>query len=198
MVQRRPFWRPAFLHLVIFALLGLPLSSVADNGDSEKTEAPLLLVLSFDGLRADFLNPELTPNLWALARQGAWAPRGIKPQVVTVTAPNYYSIATGLYQENHGIIGNTFYDPDFKEYYDYWKLEDIDLAKKARDGKWYSGEPIWQVGSASAAAFDHLPITLDSQSDLTPLLWRFMQCVGLLFWTNSEQLRCSRNRLTLQ
>lgn len=108
-------------------------------------QPPLLLVLSFDGLRADFLNQTLTPNLWKLARKGAWAPGGIKPQVVTVTAPNYYSISTGLYEENHGIIGNSFYDPDFKEVYDYWKLEDIELAKKARESKWYSGEPIWQV-----------------------------------------------------
>ena len=40
---------------------------------------------------------------------------GLIPVFVSKTFPNHYSIATGLYPENHGLIGNHFYDPKFEE-----------------------------------------------------------------------------------
>lgn len=33
----------------------------------------------------------------------------------TKTFPNHHSIATGLYAEVHGVIGNSFYDPEYKK-----------------------------------------------------------------------------------
>lgn len=39
----------------------------------------------------------------------------------------------GLYAESHGIIYNTFYDPEFKETFN----------KTNKDPKWWWGEPIW-------------------------------------------------------
>lgn len=111
----------------------------------KKDETPLLLIVAYDGLRYDFLNEVLTPNLWQLAKKGVWSPNGVKNQVVTVTAPSFYTIVTGLYQENHGIIGNKFYDPVYNEFFDYWNMENETLHSTSLHPKWYSGEPIWQV-----------------------------------------------------
>lgn len=33
----------------------------------------------------------------------------------TKTFPNHHTIATGLYTEVHGVIGNSFYDPDMQK-----------------------------------------------------------------------------------
>lgn len=43
---------------------------------------------------------------------------------------------TGLYPESHGIVGNTFYDPDLKDYF-YYTNPDHSL-----DSKWWGGEPV--------------------------------------------------------
>lgn len=42
-----------------------------------------------------------------------------------------------MYAENHGIIANEFYDPEFKDTYCLCKPEAVN------DPRWYSGEPIW-------------------------------------------------------
>ncbi len=34
--------------------------------------------------------------------------KGMIPVFVSKTFPNHYSIATGMYAENHGLIGNHF------------------------------------------------------------------------------------------
>lgn len=70
---------------------------------------PLILVISFDGFRYDFLNRGLTPNLLNLKTQGVHSThmRSIFP---TKTYPNHHSIATGLYSEQHGVIDNHIFD----------------------------------------------------------------------------------------
>jgi len=76
---------------------------------------------------------------------------GLIPVFVSKTFPNHYSIATGLYPENHGLIGNHFYDPKFEEHY---SLSD---RSKVEDPKFYNGEPIWitaeKQGIQSASYF---------------------------------------------
>ena len=63
--------------------------------------------------------------------------KGMIPVFVSKTFPNHYSIATGMYAENHGLIGNHFYDAKFDETY---SLSD---RSKVKDPKFYGGEPIW-------------------------------------------------------
>jgi alkaline phosphatase D len=63
--------------------------------------------------------------------------KGLIPVFVSKTFPNHYSIATGMYAENHGLIGNHFYDAKFDETY---SLSD---RSKVKDSKFYGGEPIW-------------------------------------------------------
>lgn len=97
---------------------------------------PYVLLISFDGFRADYLNWYHTPNFDRLATAGVKA-YGLKPVFVSKTFPNHYSIVTGMYIENHGLVGNTFYDPVFRETF---RIGD---RSKVEDARFYGGEPIW-------------------------------------------------------
>ena len=95
-----------------------------------------VLLISFDGFRADYLVRYNTPNFDKFIKNGVGAV-GMKPSFVTKTFPNHYSIATGMYAENHGLVGNHFYDPVLDENY---TMSD---RSKVEDPKFYGGEPIW-------------------------------------------------------
>ena len=102
----------------------------------EAKEKPYVLLISFDGFRADYLDWYDTPHFDRFAEHGVKA-NGMKPVFVTSTFPNHYSLATGMYSENHGLIGNYFYDQKLDEYY---KIRD---RSKVEDARFYEGEPIW-------------------------------------------------------
>ena len=69
----------------------------------------LLIVL--DGLRPDYVTPELMPNLHALGARGVVFTdhHSVYP---TVTRVNAASISTGAYPETHGLLGNSVFFPD--------------------------------------------------------------------------------------
>jgi hypothetical protein len=68
------------------------------------------LVIVVDGLRPDYVTPELMPRLVRLGRRGIVfnAHHSVFP---TVTRVNAASMATGAYPETHGLLGNTVYIP---------------------------------------------------------------------------------------
>lgn len=87
---------------------------------------PVVLVVSFDGFRYDYMEKTETPNLKELQRQGVTVPHMI-PQFPSNTFPNHHSIATGLTPDNHGVTDNTFYDPlhgknlsGFNDDWEFW------------------------------------------------------------------------------
>lgn len=72
-------------------------------------QLPILLLVSFDGFRHDYVSPTLTPNLFDLSKQGTLG--NMESMYITKTFPNHFSIATGLYEDEHEIINNKMYDP---------------------------------------------------------------------------------------
>jgi predicted AlkP superfamily pyrophosphatase or phosphodiesterase len=98
--------------------------------------APTTIIISLDGFRADFLNRGLTPRLNAMVKEGV-SPLYMLPSFPSVTFPNHYTIATGLYPEAHGIVGNSFWDPAFGEEFSYTE------GPLSMDPKWWGGEPFW-------------------------------------------------------
>jgi predicted AlkP superfamily pyrophosphatase or phosphodiesterase len=68
------------------------------------------LLIIVDGLRPDYVMPEVMPNLTALGRRGAIFRRhhSVYP---TVTRVNAASISTGAYPESHGLMGNSVFFP---------------------------------------------------------------------------------------
>jgi predicted AlkP superfamily pyrophosphatase or phosphodiesterase len=96
------------------------------------------ILISFDGFRWDYPNRGLTPNLEFIKENGVHA-LSLQPCFPSKTFPNHYSIVTGLYPENHGIIANNFLDPITGEIY---KIGDTTAV---RNPKWYKGEAIWET-----------------------------------------------------
>jgi predicted AlkP superfamily pyrophosphatase or phosphodiesterase len=99
-------------------------------------DAPAVVLVSFDGFRHDYLDRYPTPNFDRVAAAGVRAD-GLIPAFPTLTFPNHYSIATGMYPSRHGLVGNTIYDPGFDATY---SMRDREAGG---DGRWYGGEPIW-------------------------------------------------------
>uniref|UniRef100_A0A8C4GXL9 SMB domain-containing protein n=1 Tax=Dicentrarchus labrax TaxID=13489 RepID=A0A8C4GXL9_DICLA len=98
---------------------------------------PPLIMLSVDGFRASYVKRGHTviPNIEKLRTCGTHAPY-LRPVYPTKTFPNLYSLATGLYPESHGIIGNSMYDPAF----------DATFTLRSREKlshRWWGGQPIW-------------------------------------------------------
>lgn len=98
---------------------------------------PLLLV-SMDGFRWDYcdLHPDETPNLRRLRREGVSA-RGLIPVFPSNTFPNHYSLVTGLYPVEHGMINNQFFDAQLEVFFRY------NQPGAASESRWWGGEPIW-------------------------------------------------------
>ncbi len=95
-----------------------------------------VVVLSMDGFRWDYADKADTPNLDYIAENGVFAEYVI-PAFPTKTFPNHYTMATGLYPENHGIVDNTFYCPDLELRY---RIRDREAVENS---DFYFGEPIW-------------------------------------------------------
>jgi predicted AlkP superfamily pyrophosphatase or phosphodiesterase len=56
----------------------------------------------------------------------------------SVTFANHYTLVTGLYPESHGIVANTFFDPDSNSTFHYTNVSDN------RNSYWWQGaEPLW-------------------------------------------------------
>jgi alkaline phosphatase D len=107
-----------------------------DNAPAQR-DKPYIILVSMDGFRYDYAQRYGAKNLQALATRGASAPQGMIPVYPSVTFPNHYSIVTGLYPENHGIVGNRFYDPRNRQQFVYTD------RRSSGDGSWYGGVPLW-------------------------------------------------------
>ena len=68
------------------------------------------IVVGLDGLRADMVSPENTPNFLRLAGQGVHFSRhhSVFP---TSTRVNISSLVTGAYSGTHGIVNNAIFEP---------------------------------------------------------------------------------------
>ena len=102
----------------------------------KEVKRPYLVVFSFDGFRWDYPDSFPTPNFHFIFKYGVRA-KSLIPVFPTVTFPNHYSIATGLYPDHHGIINNNFYASDLKMEYKFGNTQSVE------DAKFYWGDPIW-------------------------------------------------------
>ena len=145
--------------LLLFTLLlpsfGAGFSRIQTNGSgglnrAEHAAKPYIVLVSLDGMRAEYLDRYELPNLRRLMARGARA-KAMVPVFPSLTFPNHYSLVTGLHPGRHGIVSNRFYDPARQASYAYTD------PKTVSDGAWYRGEPIWvtaeKQGMVSACFF---------------------------------------------
>ena len=113
-------------------------------------DKPYLILISIDGFGWDARGRAATPALDSLAERGVVA-QSMRPAWPSLTFPNHYAIATGLYPAEHGIVGNNF-PSDNRD--DWYSLRD---RAAVENPEWYDGEPIWvaaeKAGMVSAAYF---------------------------------------------
>ena len=98
--------------LILF-LISLATNTIAAQTDGKKSDIRTLIVF-FDGLRPDYITPELMPNVYLFSKKGIYGKQhhSIFP---TVTRVNASSLSTGCYPGSHGLMGNTVYFPKIKE-----------------------------------------------------------------------------------
>lgn len=120
----------------VLLLAGLLVASCSMPGPRPAT-AELLILVSIDGFRWDYLQKYDAPVLKKLAAGGVHATR-MTPSFPSKTFPNHYTLVTGLRPEHHGIVGNWFYDPAIGETFGMSKPE------SNHDPRWWAqGEPVW-------------------------------------------------------
>ncbi|VDM18737.1 unnamed protein product, partial [Hydatigera taeniaeformis] len=120
------------IHLVL--LLTLVCSAYCTNK---------VLFISFDGFRHDYLDmaAEKGKNISAFKQiREAGFQAEVQNVMITLTFPSHYAMATGRNVENHGLVGNSFHDPEtWASYYYTNSTNNIQSS-------WfeYAGaEPLW-------------------------------------------------------
>ncbi len=157
---RRLCW-PATLLII----LGVSLAAFAQQRIDDPR--PTVILVSIDGFRADYFELHKPPTLNALANKGVRA-RWMKPVYPTKTFPAHYSIVTGLYPDNHGLIENNMFDTE--------RGLSFGLANRqaVQDPRWWGGEPIWNTaqkqGQIAAAYF--WPGTETAIGGMQPKFWK--------------------------
>jgi predicted AlkP superfamily pyrophosphatase or phosphodiesterase len=116
-------------------LVGFPLDLRAD--------APVVILISWDGTRPDYVDRAESPALDRIRRDGVEGEKLI-PVFPANTFPAHVSIATGTYPDRHGIVSNVFLD------------RERGLYRYSKDASWIEAEPVWITAerqSVRAAAF---------------------------------------------
>jgi arylsulfatase A-like enzyme len=114
--------------LALLALVGV--CSFGAGAQAVDRTRPLVIVLSWDGVRWDYPDRGQTPSLARMQRDGVRAER-LTPVFPSVTFPNHVTLATGTYPDRHGIIANRFHDAQGKLF------DGSDIAS------WIEAEPLW-------------------------------------------------------
>ncbi|XP_051828704.1 ectonucleotide pyrophosphatase/phosphodiesterase family member 7-like [Antechinus flavipes] len=95
-----------------------------------------LLLISFDGFRWNYDQDVDTPNMDRLVKEGVKA-KYLTPQYVTMTSPSHFTIVTGRWIEDHGVIHNMMFNTETKE---KWSYEDT----QSKSEWWDNGAlPLW-------------------------------------------------------
>ena len=132
--------------IILIAVLGF----VAIAKTSEKHEPAYVLMISFDGFRHDYVEKYDAPHFKAFIEKGAKA-EALTPSFPSKTFPNHYSLVTGMYPGNHGLVDNSFYDEELDVVYRASKRELVE------NPAFYGGLPLWQLtqqnGMKSASYF---------------------------------------------
>ena len=111
-------------------LLGLLAAGVVWAAEAVNPDEPIVIVLSWDGMRHDYLDRGELPALSRVATDGVRAAR-LTPVFPSSTFPGHVSMATGTYPDRHGIVDNVFIDSERGRY------------AYSGDASWIEAEPLW-------------------------------------------------------
>jgi len=154
---------------VIGAFSGLlAFFAMACQAVGQEKAAPLLVVISVDGLRPDYITAAdahgaKVPHLRKFLREGTYA-QGVTGVIPTVTYPSHTTLMTGVWPAKHGILANLTFDPLQKNHEGwYWYAEDIRVPT------------LWDAASAAGrtTASIQWPVTVGAKINWNiPEFWR--------------------------
>ncbi|QIG79132.1 alkaline phosphatase family protein [Stakelama tenebrarum] len=155
----------AALAATLQACVTPPAQTPASSASSvAQTREPVTILISIDGFRRDYLDRGITPVMSALARDGAVA--AMRPSFPSKTFPNHYTLVTGMRPDHHGIVSNSFYDPERPDYRFTMATDDPFY--------WDAAEPIWvaaeKAGIPTATMF--WPGSNVKLDDVRPSSWQ--------------------------
>lgn len=136
--------------LILFFLASCSLFDGTPKNARKHRDAPVVILISIDGYRSDYSEIFKPKHITSFFSDGVKADAllSIYP---SMTFPNHYSIATGMYAESHGITANSFWSHKRGSGYSIGNRETV------RDGTWYGGTPLWvaarEQGMVSATYF---------------------------------------------
>ncbi|KPF75203.1 phosphodiesterase [Blastomonas sp. AAP25] len=142
---------------------------------AQDASPPVTILISIDGMRPDYLDRGLTPNLTALKAKGVAA--AMRPSFPSKTFPNHYTIVTGKRPDRNGIVGNSMIDPMRPG-----QMFSMGDARQALDPFWWiEAEPVWvtaeKAGLRTATMF--WPGSEVAHNDVRPRDWmRFDQAIS--------------------
>jgi len=159
-------WRRA---IGVFCAFGLAVVLLlAANTRAQKQAPSLLVMISVDGMRPDYITEAdahgaKAPNLRRFLKEGAYA-EGVVGVLPTVTYPSHTTLVTGVWPAKHGILANTTFDPLRRnEEGWYWYTEDIRVPT------------LWDVAGAAGwtTASVQWPVTVGAHITWNiPEVWR--------------------------
>lgn len=112
-------WTVGLCLLLASSGMSHPLSHHGRNAGQNK-----LLLISFDGFRWDYDRDVDTPHLDEMAKDGVKATY-VNPAFITITSPTHFTILTGRYIENHGVIHNMWFNTTTSEKKSYWETQRV-------------------------------------------------------------------------
>ena len=123
---------------ILAALLSCALVACRQAPAVTAIEPTIVVLISIDGFRWDYVDKVKPPTLMQLAADGVQAD-GLIPQFPSKTFPNHYTIVTGLTIAHHGIISNNMRDKDIRGEFS------LSNREVQVDPRWWGGEPIWNT-----------------------------------------------------
>ncbi len=132
-------------------LAAVLLAAALAAGSAAQTIRPIVILVSIDGWRHDYLARFAPPDADQALRRPGFGLKALIPIFPSKTFPNHYTLVTGLYPERHGIVSNSMIDPNLPGRF---TLRDRVVQQ---DTRWWGGEPLWitaqQQGQLAATMF---------------------------------------------
>lgn len=172
-------------YISVFVYFALLVFVSCVNAQQKITDLkPTVILISLDGFRYDYTERYKPPAISRLANNGVRA-KWMIPSFPTKTFPNHYTVVTGLYPQNHGLVENNIYD--------FGTTFSMSKRAEVQNPRWWGGEPIWvtaeKQGQRAASYFwpgseapikGVLPSTLRGYNGDVPNTMRVDKVLGYL------------------
>jgi predicted AlkP superfamily pyrophosphatase or phosphodiesterase len=138
-----------FLASLLSCFLAAPAKAQFDS--QKPSPKPLVLLVSLDGFKPEYLSKTGSPHLFELAKNGAQA-QGLISAFPSLTFPNHVTLVTGQTPDAHGIVNNVMTDPGIAQ-----RFSPSSRAAIENPAWWQEANPLWvtlrQQGKVASTLF---------------------------------------------